>query len=227
VLRFEGSAHQQAQRLLPWWVNGTLEGSEFESVSQHLAQCAQCRREVEELHQLRVAYAQTALPMSLQPAFARLRRRVQAQDRPAPLRWAHWRDAWTLMPNWLRGIVVAQGLAIALLGGLLLGGTENDRERDRPVATYRTLGRVEAPVGDAERLHPARAQLVVMFDPATSQAQMQELLRVNEARIVEGPNDAGAYVIAVPAARATTVREALRAAPQVVLAEPLDTATGR
>ena len=219
VLRFSGSAHQQAQRLLPWWVNGTLEGSELEVVSQHLAQCVQCQREVEELRQLREAYAQTATPMSLQPAFARLRRRVQTPGRPVRGRW---RDAWTLMPNWLRGMVVAQGAVILVLAGLLLGRTGQDR--DRFAATYHALGNVEAPAGDAG--HPVAAHLVVVFDPGASQAQMQVLLRANDARIVGGPNDAGAYVIAVPAARLASAREALRAAPHVVLAEPLDPETG-
>ena len=224
VLRFEGSAHQQAQRLLPWWVNGTLEGPEFGSVSQHLSNCAQCRREVEELRQLREAYGQAALPMSSQPDFARLRRRVQARDRPS-VRRGYWRDVWTLMPSWLRGVVVAQGLAIVLLGGLLLDGTR--RNSDRFVATYHTLGKVEAPTDDAESPRLPVVHLVVVFDPATNQAQMQQLLRANQARIVGGPNAAGAYVVAVPAVQAVAAGAALRAAPQVVLAEPLDSATGR
>ncbi len=35
--------------LLPWWVNGTLDGDEAALVRSHLVACAACRREVEEL----------------------------------------------------------------------------------------------------------------------------------------------------------------------------------
>ena len=37
VLRFEGSAHTEAQRLLPWFVNGTLKDEELALIERHLA----------------------------------------------------------------------------------------------------------------------------------------------------------------------------------------------
>lgn len=39
--------------LLPWYVNGSLEGDELRAVEQHLRSCLVCRREVEELRELR------------------------------------------------------------------------------------------------------------------------------------------------------------------------------
>jgi len=62
---------------------------------------------------------------------------------------------------------------------------------------------------------------VVVFDPGIDEARLRALLRASEARIVDGPNDAGAYVLAVPAARVAAVRTALRAAPGVRLVESL------
>jgi hypothetical protein len=50
---------------------------------------------------------------------------------------------------------------------------------------------------------------------------MRGLLRASDARIVDGPNDAGAYVLAVPQARVTQVRDALRSAPGVMLVATL------
>jgi len=38
--------------LLPWYVNGTLEGDELREVEEHLRSCVACRREVEELREL-------------------------------------------------------------------------------------------------------------------------------------------------------------------------------
>jgi hypothetical protein len=63
---------------------------------------------------------------------------------------------------------------------------------------------------------------VVVFEPGASQARTQQLLRASQARIVDGPNEVGAYVLAVPAARVASVRDALRAAPGVSLVESLD-----
>jgi hypothetical protein len=222
VLRFGGSAHLEAQRVLPWWVNGTLERSEFERLSHHLAECAQCRREVEELQQLRETYAQAA-PAVPAPSFANLRRRLQASDRPSPLQWRDWHRAWPLMPLWLRGLVVAQGLGILVLGGTLLTSMAPDPglQRDGP-AVYHALGATDAPPDDAQS-----RQLVVVFEPAMSQERMRALLRANQARIIDGPNDAGAYVLAIPVARVATARAALRATPGVMLVEPLDAAAGR
>ena len=47
------------------------------------------------------------------------------------------------------------------------------------------------------------------------------LLAASGARIVDGPNEAGAYVLAVPPARLGGVRDALRSAPGVVMVEAL------
>ncbi|GAB3369850.1 hypothetical protein GCM10027431_17230 [Lysobacter rhizosphaerae] len=223
VLPFGGSAHLEAQRLLPWWVNGTLEASEFERMSHHLDECAQCRREVEELQQLRETYAQAA-PAMPAPSFARLRRRVQASDKsPAPLQWRDWHRAWPQMPLWLRGLVVAQGLGILVLGGTLLMSMVPDPgvQRDGP-AVYHALGATDALPVDAQS-----RQLVVVFEPAMSQERMRALLRANGARIIDGPNEAGAYVLAIPAARVASAHAALRATQGVVLVEPLDAAAGR
>ena len=225
VLPFSGSAHLEAQRLLPWWVNGTLEASEFERMSHHLDECAQCRREVEELQQLRATYAQTA-PAVPAPSFANLRRRLQASDRsssPSPLQWRDWHRAWPQMPLWLRGLVVAQGLGILVLGGTLLMSMAPDPglQRDGP-AVYHSLGATDALPVDAQS-----RQLVVVFEPAMSQERMRALLRANQARIIDGPNEAGAYVLAIPAARVATARAALRATPGVVLVEPLHAAAER
>jgi hypothetical protein len=51
-------------------------------------------------------------------------------------------------------------------------------------APYRTLGAVPA-------ANPGN--LVIVFDPRTDESRMRRLLLASQARIVDGPNDAGAY----------------------------------
>ena len=46
--------------LLPWYVNGTLEGDELREVEEHLRSCLVCRREVEGLRELRGEMQQAA-----------------------------------------------------------------------------------------------------------------------------------------------------------------------
>jgi hypothetical protein len=64
-------------------------------------------------------------------------------------------------------------------------------------------------------------QLVVVFDPGLSEARMRTLLRASGARIVDGPSEAGAYVLVLPADRLAAVQESLRRAPGVLLVERL------
>lgn len=221
VLRFEGSAHSEAERLLPWFVNATLEGDELARVESHLADCALCQREVEQLRELRRVCAQPMPTPDATAAFQRLLPRLQAprarqpvsHARPSPSRWRVARRAWATTPRWLRGAMAAQGALVLVLGGLWLG------DGGQPPPMYHVLGDAAAPTAAIERTDVHR--LLVVFDPQIDQAQMQRLLRASQARIVDGPNDAGAYVLAVPAAREKAVRDSLRAAAGVTLVESM------
>ncbi|MDI9238405.1 zf-HC2 domain-containing protein [Lysobacter sp. LF1] len=213
ILRFEGSAHSEAERLLPWYVNETLDDAEQARVDQHLAQCRQCQREVEFLRGLKSACAEPRATVDPTAAFRRL------QDRLRPSR-AHSRtslvgrarNAWLDLSIPLRGAVAMSCvLTLGLFGMALL--------RDEPAVLYRTLG--DAPARGVVAGSDLR-HLVVVFDPHIEHARMQQLLRASQARIVDGPNDAGAYVLAVPSDREASVRDALRAAAGVTLVESID-----
>jgi len=212
VLRFEGSAHSETDRLLPWFVNDTLEHDERVLVEHHLAECAHCRGEVATLRQLQTLHADAAPAADASASFQRLRGRLRARGTAQRTsRWQSVRRGWTLTPPWLRSAVAVQAVVVLVLAVALIGP-------DRQDARYRTLG----DAAPAVTLQEDVRQLVVVFDPRISQAQMRQLLRASQARIIDGPSDAGAYVLAVPAARASSIRDALRAAPGVTMVERLD-----
>ncbi|HEY0662356.1 MAG TPA: zf-HC2 domain-containing protein [Lysobacter sp.] len=219
VLRFEGSAHDETERLLPWFVNGTLEGDELANVQQHLAQCARCQQEVETLRQLQAACVHESRmegSIAVVPAFARLRARIApANAHASRSRWSDVLIGWRRAAPWLRTAVAVQSGVIVLLGIWLIATP--------PPAAYRTLG----DAGAAASAVSDTGRLVVMFDPGIDEAQLRRLLQASGARIVDGPTAAGAYVLAVPAARVATVRDALRAAPGVALVETLEPVVGR
>jgi anti-sigma-K factor RskA len=219
VLRFEGSAHSQATRLLPWYVNGTLEGEELSRFTQHLAECAQCRAELDEQRQLQSLCARGESASDVSSSFARLRGRLQ-EDRGRPrARWEELRRNWKQAPAWLRVTLAAQFCAIFALVGVLVG-LDLSLDHSSRSANYRTLGDAPTTPSPAER--SGDAGLVAVFDPALSHAELQQLLRASGTRIVDGPNAAGAYVLAVPADGREAALAALRGKPGVTMVESLE-----
>jgi hypothetical protein len=98
-------------------------------------------------------------------------------------------------------------VAIAVLSTLLLSGTDGP-------ALYRTLGARNATV-------PATGSLVVVFDPATTEAEVHRILRGAGARIVDGPTQANAYVLEVPPGQTDRAAQAIKAERATLLVEPL------
>lgn len=202
IIRLARTPHDEAQLLLPWYVNGTLDPDAAAMVESHLAACADCRREAEaerilcrDVAELPVAAEQDWVAPSTRPdrrpvhtaPFAFLRRRVSL--------------GWALTGQ----LATAAALVLALLTPSAL--------QPPPDAPYRALGSpVEHPAGNA----------IIVFDPAQSEGYMRAaLLRVN-AQIVDGPNASGAYVLNVPRAKRGEALAQLRSLPNVVLAEPID-----
>ena len=211
VVRLDTAAHTVADVLLPWLVNGTLEGDELAFVQRHVDECPNCRREVEWLRELHAAcIAGEAMP-GASAAFHNLRRKLEARegrDSMARLRRSEGRTR-----RWLPWALAAEFAVIVVLGGLLI--TNNDG----PVL-YRTLGAENAAV-------PATGSLVVVFDPTTSVAEVQRILRGAGARIVDGPTQANAYVLEVPPGQTERAAQAIKAERAALLIEPLGPRSAR
>jgi len=203
VLDFATHTHHEAQRLLPWLANGTLESGEREWLQEHIGNCAECRCGLQELQALQAAILEPGqAPAGVDAGWRRVRSRIAPVERGA--RGPRWRQA----PRWLAAAVAAQVLLAIALGVSWWG-------MRAPPPAYHTLAGAPRPAGD----------LLVVFDPRISEAQLRRLLDASDARIVDGPTDAGAYVLSVPEGRVDNVRDALRAAPGVTMVESL--AAGR
>ena len=217
VLRL-GPAHDDVEGLLPWFVNGTLEADDRARVLRHLDECAYCRDEVDALEAFQAAYAQEGPAPDPAPAFARLSAALGA----APLPWhararrrlrAAWDVRWqSLGRHPLRWLPLAAGVQLAMvatIGVLLVLLVDGDR-----ALPYRTLSAPEATSTRA-------GSIVVRFDPKTSEDELRRIVRAANARIVDGPTAADAYVLDVAGGDPATAVQVLRAQPAVVLAEPL------
>jgi hypothetical protein len=208
VLDFAMHTHHEAQRLLPWLANGTLEPGESGWLHGHLDHCAECRRGLQDLQALHAAILESGLSPADAAADAdagwrRVRSRIASPHGDAHATGRGTR-ASRRMPRALAWALAAQALLVAALGIAWWASRA-------PPPGYHTLGSAPQPAGD----------LLVVFDPRISEAQLRRLLDASDARIVDGPTDAGAYVLSVPDGRAERVRDALRAAPGVTMVESL------
>jgi len=205
VVRLDAAVHKVADVLLPWLVNGTLKGDELAFVQRHVDECPSCRHEVEWLRELHAACTAAEDMPGASTAFHNLRSKLEAsegRDTIARLRRSEGRTR-----PWLPWALAAEFAVIVVLGALLLTST------DGPVL-YRTLS---AGNGAA----PATGSLVVVFNPTTSVAEVQRILRGAGARIVDGPTQANAYVLEVPAGQAERVAQTIKAERAALLIEPL------
>lgn len=189
MLDFAMHSHHEAQRLLPWLANGTLESAEREWMQEHLGNCAECRHGLQELQALQAAILEPGqvLPgVGAGMAARAVAHRVARRDAPA-----------------------GRGIGFALEAGAALAGSGHRSAiayGDR--AWNRVVGHARATAGVPHLVwHAAfRGDLLVVFDPRISEAQLRRLLDASDARIVDGPTDAGAYVLSVSGPRGPRTR---------------------
>jgi hypothetical protein len=207
LYRSDDPVHAHVFFVLPWYLNGTLRGPEEARVVDHVARCAVCRREMAALQVLRDAVAAEVRDPGLSGSLQRMHALLEGEHvrNALPLRWL--RDQWQSAPTFARMLIAAQTGLLIVLAGLAWVWQPSS------APAYHTL---LAPHG----LPRSAALLTVVFDENRPEAQIRELLWHVGARIIEGPNTAGAYVLSVPAGRERETLVALRARPEVKFAEP-------
>ena len=210
IFRRGDPTHRAALELLPWYVNGSLDGTERAQVEAHLSACLPCRRELEAQRSLQAALAGAPHDAELGHALARMHARLDASEHAPLVRAAQrlWHGSHPLLRAALSvQFVVILGLAAALAL--------------RPPAQYRTLA---APADGAEQ----PIGIAVIFNDASSEREIRDLLAQLHLRIVDGPTDAGAYTLAADeSATRDAVVAMLRQHAAVKLALPISLPRGR
>lgn len=203
IIKLHGSPHDEVQELLPWVVNGTLAHDEIDRIEAHIAECAECRAELEAERQLAAAIESS--PVDSEAAWERMECRLEAAERPHLGRVpALWRRRVPL--GWAIASPLAAAAALALI-------VINVSARS-PVATqYHALGA-------AETAQPAN--LIVQFQPATRVSDMDNALQSVDARLVDGPTETGAYLLHVDQATRELALKHLRDNQAIALAQPID-----
>jgi anti-sigma factor RsiW len=203
IIRLRGSPHDEVQELLPWFVKGTLASDEAERVGAHLAECAECRADLESERRLSVEVV--SLPLDADSGWEAMERRITAEpsirSHSAP---GLWRKRVPL------GWAVASPFAAAAAVALVLVNVMPAQPLDQQ---YRALGAAEV---------AQTANLVVQFEPETQVRDMQAALAGVNARLVDGPTDTGAYLLRVEQGKRELALKRLRDNEAIALAEPID-----
>src|ERR1700712_5091301 len=105
ILPLEPDPHVAVQRLLPWYLTGRLETAEHDAVEAHLAQCPECRAELETERQWQLLQPGHGAQVDVEDGWARMRARLSGDAAPSsistPMPGPRLR-AW-IRPAWLSG----------------------------------------------------------------------------------------------------------------------------
>lgn len=204
IIPLRRNQHDEAQRLLTWYATGALDPADQKLVEAHLGGCPKCQADLEMERRLGAEVA--ALPFEAEEAWSRLSARMNPKRRSASL--GAWVEAaqrrFARAPSWLGWGLAAQAFMLVgftLVTAALPGG-----------AAYRTLGASAA---------PAAGNVLVIFDPDTTERRLRAALTQVGARVVDGPTEADAYVLHVAPTRRAQALAALRQRDDVVMAQPI------
>jgi hypothetical protein len=203
-----GGTHGVIWELIPWLVNGRLNGAEAAPVHAHMESCAECAREyAQQRCVFEAMQADDSIAFASEAAFQKLAARLDAA--PAPLR-ARSRPAL----YWLAAASLVAALGLAAWGGWSLQHASASTS-----ARYLTL--------TAPPATPAPgAQLRVVFTPNLTLAELEHLLHSIDAYISAGPTEAAVFTLTLAPGHDSSAEVAqrltvLRANANVRFAEPV------
>jgi hypothetical protein len=209
IIPLPASEHHEFQLLLPWYVTGRLDELEHARVENHLAACAECQAELKLERWLDAEISD--LPIEVEHGWRRLHARIAGGPETPPrgrfpFASRRWRVARAFSAR-SAGWAIAASCALLLLA---VGAWTLPRLQAGP---YQALGAAPGPIA---------GNLVVIFRPDALEKSMRETLNASEARIVDGPTAADAYVLRVPPSQRLSALAKLRASSAVVMAQPID-----
>jgi hypothetical protein len=193
IVELEASIHQRVQKLLAF--EHTLGGVERELVEQHASTCPQCRDDLAWQRKLRAVHPAAGPAPDMDAALRRLMPQLEPGAEQQASRSRHG--------GWMGWALAAQLLVIAGLGVQL------SRQQD----DYRLMGNTAAAA-------PA-ANVIVQFAEGAGEREVQQLMRLSGARVVDGPTVTHAWLLRVDPARVDEALRTLRTNPGVSMAEPL------
>lgn len=173
--------HDAAWKLLPWYINGTLQASERALVDVHVRACLLCHREVDEQRQLHELVRESdTVRISPRSSFDTLMRRIDTGATAGTGFFIGYR------PRVLAWLPVAAALLAVGVVLVVLFSSNPDRSGE-----FRTLSS-EMPI-----LQSNAAALQMVFAQHATAEEIRRLITGIGGRILDGPSGAGVYTIAL------------------------------
>ncbi len=183
--------HREILTLLPWYLNKTLTDLEYQEVAGHLADCTDCRQEIESLKALQQHIveqneaAPTPSPRLLTNIFERIEQDAATPARSEKMGWTDRFQQWIgeiiasvrqPFPQAAYAMIAAEFILIVGLVGMLWTEPKDLRTLSGPVPQIET-----------------RARLTVAFHPDATELQIRNILKKIDGAIVSGPSALGLY----------------------------------
>lgn len=196
-------SHEEVSLILPWYLNGTLDNHELDTVKRHLSECALCTREIAELNFIGsvITESNEALSRTLDMRFEDMERNMMdridtfedaraADKRPGavPARTSAWSSVLEFLEGFKFPFQIPVGVAalIILQLALIIG-----------LASKLYLGEPEGYVvlsGPGETAANGPVIILSFVDTAT-EGQIRGALDEIDGRIIDGPKAGGLYVV--------------------------------
>lgn len=228
---YSTDVHAEVFELLPWWVNGTLDGREAALVEEHLQRCETCRRETASQQRLRDAmrHQVSNVEHAPQASFERLWSRIEEMDRDVPragagpvaappARAAGWSPGTLARWRLAAGVMLVVGAASVVGTVYLRPSPQGDPALFRTATTARDANTAAGP------------RIRAVFADATTIEELAAITRAAGLTVVAGPTDAGVYTLGLDRnSSVATLDDALgrlRDDPRVRFAEPMTSGAG-
>ena len=190
------------QELLPFYVNGSLQGEEREWMEQQLAQHADARAELDAVRALQAGIARSLPDVPDTIGLDKVMGRIRA-DQPG---WFGRVAAWLGLGGGLRPATALAGLAlVAVQAGVIVSLVATPRDEDAGAGLRATK---------ASAVHDGPL-LKVNFAPDAKESEIRHLLVSVQGKLAGGPGQLGDYYIAVPAGREAALADQVRRSPIV------------
>ncbi|BBB61588.1 hypothetical protein UNDKW_3315 [Undibacterium sp. KW1] len=213
VHQSDESDHSQVQDLLPWYANNTLQADEQQLVRAHLQTCTACQNDLQWQQKLKAGEPAASTVPNVDRALARLLPKLDRQVQAAKVNNTNnfMARLWTLFTadgkapaRWGMAVMAAQTAVIVGLVAFMALPRQDD-------SSYRVLGSGERSSGN----------IVVVFKPETTVKDIQRIMSINDARIIDGPTVTNAYLLNVDDSRLEQSIRELRSEAGIELVESL------
>ncbi|RLA94386.1 MAG: hypothetical protein DRG69_05380 [Deltaproteobacteria bacterium] len=183
----KGRCPEGMDLLLPWYVNGTLDEVEEESLREHIAHCVICQRELQAVQHERGLYRSVMEEVPVPSTFSRLLSEIKMAERDG-----FWRKVLSLLEGpleWPRPALVLLAVQAVLIVALVAVLSLNPWGVGEGL--YRTLSGPQQVAFEGPRLQ-------ILFREDVPEQLIRETLLEIGGTIVRGPTPMGVYTIELP-----------------------------